>query len=113
MFLAQPARTARLKALEEEVGDELFVRTSRGMRLTDAGKEFAPYGERGAGSFDEGRRPPAGAGWARGRPRGWRRTRAGGDCAPCAGGVLGSAEGGRRRLQGLRGATGGRLLIGA
>src|SRR3712207_8898212 len=40
MFLTQPTLTARLKALEEEVKDELFVRTSRGMRLTDAGKEF-------------------------------------------------------------------------
>ena len=55
MFLTQPTLTARLKALEEEVGDELFVRTSRGMRLTEAGKEFVPYAERAVGSFEEGR----------------------------------------------------------
>ena len=42
MFLTQPTLTARLKALEVEVGDQLFVRTSRGMRLTEAGKEFLP-----------------------------------------------------------------------
>ena len=73
MFLTQPTLTARLKALEEEVGDRLFVRTSRGMRLTDAGKEFVPYAERAVGSFREG----------------------------------------KRRLEELRGASGGRLLIGA
>ena len=56
MFLTQPTLTARLKALEEEVGDQLFVRTSRGMRLTEAGREFVPYAERCVGSFEEGRR---------------------------------------------------------
>jgi DNA-binding transcriptional LysR family regulator len=56
MFLTQPTLTARLKGLEEEVGDQLFVRTSRGMRLTEAGKEFVPYAERIVGSFEEGRR---------------------------------------------------------
>lgn len=73
MFLTQPTLTARLKALEEEVGDALFVRTSRGMRLTDAGREFLPY----------------------------------------AGRVLAGFEEGRRRLEELRGASGGRLRIGA
>jgi DNA-binding transcriptional LysR family regulator len=73
MFLTQPTLTARLKALEEEVGDRLFVRTSRGMRLTDAGRELVPYAERAVGSFEEG----------------------------------------KRRLEELRGASGGRLLIGA
>lgn len=73
MFLTQPTLTARLKALEVEVGDQLFVRTSRGMRLTEAGKEFLPYAERCVGSFEEG----------------------------------------RRRLRELRGASGGRLVLGA
>lgn len=56
MFLTQPTLTARIKGLEEEVGDQLFVRTSRGMRLTDAGKEFVPHAERVIGSFEEGKR---------------------------------------------------------
>jgi DNA-binding transcriptional LysR family regulator len=56
MFLTQPTLTARLKGLEEEVGEQLFVRTSRGMRLTEAGKAFVPYAERSVGSFEEGRR---------------------------------------------------------
>jgi len=56
MYLTQPTLTARLKALEGELGDQLFVRTSRGMRLTEPGKEFLPYAERVVGSFEEGRR---------------------------------------------------------
>ena len=59
MFLTQPTLTARLKGLEEEVGDQLFVRTSRGMRLTEAGREFMPYAERVIGSFEEGKRQVA------------------------------------------------------
>lgn len=56
MFLTQPTLTARLKGLEEEVGDSLFVRTSRGMRLTEAGREFVPYAERVIGGFEDGKR---------------------------------------------------------
>ncbi len=55
MYLTQPTLTARLKALEDELGDQLFVRTSRGMRLTPAGKEFVPYAERCMASLEEGR----------------------------------------------------------
>jgi DNA-binding transcriptional LysR family regulator len=55
MYLTQPTLTTRIKALEDEVGDQLFVRTSRGMRLTEAGKEFMPYAERCLGSLEEGR----------------------------------------------------------
>ncbi|MGH3086070.1 MAG: LysR family transcriptional regulator, partial [Rubrobacteraceae bacterium] len=73
MFLTQPTLTARLKGLEEEVGDQLFARTSRGMRLTEAGKEFVPYAEKAIESFREG----------------------------------------KRSLEELRGASGGRLVIGA
>lgn len=56
MYLTQPTLTARIKGLEEEVGDQLFVRTSRGMRLTDAGKEFLPHAERVISSFEDGKR---------------------------------------------------------
>ena len=55
MYLTQPALTARIKALEEELGDQLFVRTSRGMRLTEAGKEFLPHAERAVESVAEGK----------------------------------------------------------
>ncbi|MDQ3924784.1 MAG: LysR family transcriptional regulator, partial [Actinomycetota bacterium] len=55
MYLTQPALTARIKALEEDLGDQLFVRTSRGMRLTEAGREFVPYAQRCMASLEEGR----------------------------------------------------------
>jgi len=55
LFLTQPAITARLKSLESDLGVELFVRSPRGMKLTDAGRAFLPYAERTIAAFDEGR----------------------------------------------------------
>ena len=55
LFLTQPAITARLKSLESDLGVELFVRTHRGMRLTDAGRSFLPYAERTIATVGEGR----------------------------------------------------------
>ena len=55
LFLTQPAITARLRALERDLGVDLFVRTHRGMRLTDAGRAFLPYAERTIATVDEGR----------------------------------------------------------
>ncbi len=45
LFITQPALTARLRALEAEVGSALFRRGRRGMALTDAGRTFLPYAE--------------------------------------------------------------------
>ena len=55
LFLTQPAITARLKALETGLGSKLFVRSSRGMKLSDAGRAFLPYAERTMTTVDEGR----------------------------------------------------------
>ena len=55
LFLTQPAITARLKSLESDLGVELFVRTGRGMKLSDAGRAFLPYAERTIATVDEGR----------------------------------------------------------
>ncbi len=55
LFLTQPAITARLKALERDLGIKLFVRSSRGMKLSDAGRAFLPYAERTMTTVDEGR----------------------------------------------------------
>ncbi len=55
LYLTQPAITARLKSLEADLGIELFVRTHRGMKLTDAGRAFLPYAERTISTVDEGR----------------------------------------------------------
>ena len=55
LYLTQPAITARLKSLEGGLGVELFVRTGRGMKLSDAGRAFLPYAERTLATVDEGR----------------------------------------------------------
>ena len=55
LFLTQPAITARLKSLEGGLGVELFVRTPRGMKLSDAGRAFLPYAQRTIATVDEGR----------------------------------------------------------
>jgi LysR family transcriptional regulator, low CO2-responsive transcriptional regulator len=44
--LTQPSITARIQALERELGEELFERGGRGVKLTDAGRVFLPYVER-------------------------------------------------------------------
>jgi DNA-binding transcriptional LysR family regulator len=55
LFVTQPALTARLKSLERELGADLFVRTGRGMRLTDAGRAFLPFAHRSLQAVAEGR----------------------------------------------------------
>jgi DNA-binding transcriptional LysR family regulator len=55
MFITQPTLTARLHALEREVGEPLFARTRRGMRLTDAGRAFLPYAERAIRAVKDGK----------------------------------------------------------
>ncbi|MDO9402573.1 MAG: LysR substrate-binding domain-containing protein [Polaromonas sp.] len=40
LFVAQPALSAQIRQLEEEVGASLFVRLPRGVRLTQAGESF-------------------------------------------------------------------------
>jgi DNA-binding transcriptional LysR family regulator len=55
LFISQPALTARLKALEADLGARLFVRTPRGMRLTDAGSAFLPYAVRALETLTDGR----------------------------------------------------------
>ena len=43
LFVTQPALTARLQRLEAELDAKLFVRTPRGMKLTEAGDAFLPH----------------------------------------------------------------------
>ena len=44
--ISQPALTARLQALERELGAALFRRTNTGMVLTTAGRAFLPHADR-------------------------------------------------------------------
>ncbi len=46
LHLSQPAVTAQLRQLEEQVGRPLFVRGARGVILTDAGRELNDYAQR-------------------------------------------------------------------
>jgi DNA-binding transcriptional LysR family regulator len=55
LFLTQPALSARIQGLERDLGAELFVRTSRGMKLTEAGEAFLPYAVRALGTLTDGR----------------------------------------------------------
>src|SRR5262252_6794991 len=52
LYVTQPALTARIQALEKELGETLFVRTGRGVRLTDAGRVFLPNAERAVQAID-------------------------------------------------------------
>lgn len=56
LFISQPALTARLHALEAELGEALFLRTRRGVRLTEAGKAFLPHAERALQAAADGMR---------------------------------------------------------
>lgn len=55
LFITQPTLTARLHGLERELGSKLFLRTPRGMRLTDAGRAWVPFAERAMRALVEGR----------------------------------------------------------
>jgi DNA-binding transcriptional LysR family regulator len=55
LYVSQPTLTARLQALEAELGEQLFIRTRRGMRLTEAGEAFLPYAEHAVKAIDDGR----------------------------------------------------------
>jgi DNA-binding transcriptional LysR family regulator len=51
--------TARIRALEERLGVELFERSNRGARLTAAGQRLRPFADRVAGLLDDAKRAVA------------------------------------------------------
>src|SRR5207245_4412989 len=55
LFITQPTLTARLHGLERELGARLFVRTPRGMRLTEAGRAWVPFAQRAMRALADGR----------------------------------------------------------
>ena len=55
LFVSQPTLTARLQGLEAGLGEQLFVRTRRGMRLTEAGEAFLPFAEHAVQALADGR----------------------------------------------------------
>lgn len=45
LFLTQPTISARIKALEENLGTKLFMRNGRSLKLTEQGEYFIPYAQ--------------------------------------------------------------------
>ena len=43
LFLTQPTISARIKALEENLGTKLFMRNGRSLKLTEQGEYFITY----------------------------------------------------------------------
>ncbi len=54
LHVGQPALTARIAALERDVGARLFERSPKGMRLTPAGRALLPHAERAIASVEAG-----------------------------------------------------------
>jgi len=46
LFLSQPGLSASIKQLEYELGTELFVRSKKGMELTEVGSSFVMYAKK-------------------------------------------------------------------
>ena len=64
LYLSQPSLSARVRALEQEIGAPLFHRMGRGVRLTEMGKLLLPYAERAVGAAKEGQEVLASARFA-------------------------------------------------
>ncbi len=53
LFLTQPALSSQLAKLEDELGQQLFDRSKKGMTLTAAGEVFLSYAESVLGELDD------------------------------------------------------------
>src|SRR4051812_12557721 len=56
LHLAQPSLSEQVRRLEEELGVELFARTTRGLALTEAGRTLRPEAEAALAAADRARR---------------------------------------------------------
>lgn len=54
LSVAQPSLSNRIQSLEREVGQSLFERMGRGVKLTDAGSAFLPYAQRVMRTLNDG-----------------------------------------------------------
>lgn len=54
LHVAQPSLSNRIQSLEREVGQPLFERMGRGVKLTDAGSAFLPYAQRVLRTLNDG-----------------------------------------------------------
>ena len=52
LYVSQPALSASIRELEEELGFLIFERTNRGISLTDSGREFVEYAKKAVGQYE-------------------------------------------------------------
>ena len=52
LYVSQPALSAGIRELEEELGILIFERTNKGISLTDAGREFLTYAKSAVGQYE-------------------------------------------------------------
>ena len=52
LFISQPALSASIHDLEEEIGILIFERTNKGISLTDEGREFLSYAKKAVGQYE-------------------------------------------------------------
>lgn len=56
LHLSQPAISKRITTLEQQIGQSLFDRIGRRVRLTDAGRALLPYARKALQDIEDGRR---------------------------------------------------------
>lgn len=52
LFVSQPALSASIRELEEEIGIQLFQRRNNGVVLTEEGREFVTYAKKAVGQYE-------------------------------------------------------------
>lgn len=52
LYVSQPALSSSVHDLEEELGILIFERTTKGITLTDAGREFVTYAQKAVGQYE-------------------------------------------------------------
>jgi len=52
LYVTQPALSASIRELEEELGILIFERTNKGVSLTGAGREFLVYAKKAVGQYE-------------------------------------------------------------
>ncbi len=52
LFISQPALSASIRELEDEIGILLFDRTNKGITLTEEGREFVDYAKKVASQYE-------------------------------------------------------------
>ncbi|MBO4284578.1 MAG: LysR family transcriptional regulator, partial [Clostridia bacterium] len=51
LYVSQPALSASIRELEEELGILIFERTNKGVSLTEEGREFIDYAKKAVGQY--------------------------------------------------------------